>query len=100
MGPRAGLDGQKISSLPGYDPGPSSPQSFAIRSELPGPQEMQGTGEKCAAMQAFSAEPPTCFATPHTNKLPSQPVHIVTNMIAFRTQQTLNYKCRNSSLIK
>ena len=25
MGPRAGLDGRKISSLPGFDPGPSSP---------------------------------------------------------------------------
>ena len=25
MGPRAGLDGQKISSPPGFDPGPSSP---------------------------------------------------------------------------
>jgi len=24
-GPRAGLDGQKISSPPGFDPGPSSP---------------------------------------------------------------------------
>jgi len=25
VGPRAGLDGQKISSQPGFDPGPSSP---------------------------------------------------------------------------
>ena len=25
MGPRAGLDGRKISSPPGFDPGPSSP---------------------------------------------------------------------------
>jgi len=25
VGPRAGLDGQKISSPPGFDPGPSSP---------------------------------------------------------------------------
>jgi len=25
VGPRAGLDGQKISPLPGFDPGPSSP---------------------------------------------------------------------------
>ena len=25
MGPRAGLDGQKISPPPGFDPGPSSP---------------------------------------------------------------------------
>ena len=33
MGPRAGLDGRKISSPPGFDPGPSSPQSveFDIR---------------------------------------------------------------------
>jgi len=25
VGPRGGLDGQKISSPPGFDPGPSSP---------------------------------------------------------------------------
>ena len=36
MGPRAGLNGRKISSLPGFDPGPSSPQSVAIPTELPG----------------------------------------------------------------
>jgi len=34
---RAGLDGRKISSPPGFDPGPSSPQSVAIPTELPGP---------------------------------------------------------------
>ena len=39
MGPRAGLDRRKISSPPGFDPGPSSPQSFAIPTELPGPRE-------------------------------------------------------------
>ena len=38
VGPRAGLDGRKISSPPGFDPGPSSPQSVAIPTELPGPQ--------------------------------------------------------------
>ena len=37
MGPRAGLDGRKISSPPGFDPGPSSLQSVAIPTELPGP---------------------------------------------------------------
>jgi len=37
VGPRAGLDGRKISSPPGLDPGPSSPQSVAIPTELPGP---------------------------------------------------------------
>ena len=37
MGPMASLDGQKISSLPGFDPGPPSPQSVAIPTELPGP---------------------------------------------------------------
>jgi len=36
VGPRAGLDGRKISSLPGFDPRPSSPQSVAIPTELPG----------------------------------------------------------------
>jgi len=30
VGPRAGLDGRKISSPPGFDPGPSSPYSVAI----------------------------------------------------------------------
>ena len=38
MGPRTGLDGRKISSPPGFDPGPSSPQSVAITTELPGPR--------------------------------------------------------------
>ena len=38
MGPRAGLDGRKISSPPGFDPAPSSPWSVAIPTELPGPQ--------------------------------------------------------------
>ena len=37
VGPRAGLDGRKISSPPGFDPGPSSPYSVAIPTELPGP---------------------------------------------------------------
>ena len=37
MGPRAGLDGQKISSPPGFDSGPSSPPSVAIPTEPPGP---------------------------------------------------------------
>jgi len=34
--PRVGLDGQKISSPPGFDPGPSSPYSVAIPTELSG----------------------------------------------------------------
>jgi len=38
VGPRAGLDGPEISSPPGFDPGPSSPYSVAIPTELPGPQ--------------------------------------------------------------
>jgi hypothetical protein len=37
VGPRTGLDGRKISSSPGFDPGPSSPQSVTIPTELPGP---------------------------------------------------------------
>ena len=36
LGPRAGLDERKISSPPGSDPRPSSPQSVAILTELPG----------------------------------------------------------------
>jgi hypothetical protein len=38
VGHRAGLDVRKISSPPGFDPGPSSPDSVAIPTELPGPQ--------------------------------------------------------------
>jgi len=37
VGPRAGLDGWKISSPPGFDPGTSSPWSVAIPTELPVP---------------------------------------------------------------
>jgi len=37
VGPRAGSDGRKISSPPGFDAGPSSPQSVAIPTELSGP---------------------------------------------------------------
>ena len=39
MGHRAGLDGRKISSPPGFDPGSSSPLSVAIPTELSGPQK-------------------------------------------------------------
>jgi len=35
--PGTGLDGWKIWCPPGFDPGPSSPQSVAIPTELPGP---------------------------------------------------------------
>ena len=35
--PRASLDGRKISSTPGFDPGPPSPESVAIPTELPDP---------------------------------------------------------------
>jgi hypothetical protein len=37
VGPRADLDGRKISSPQRFDPGPSSPKSVAIPTELPGP---------------------------------------------------------------
>jgi len=37
MGPRAGLGGWKISFPPEFDPGPSSPLSVTIPTELPGP---------------------------------------------------------------
>jgi len=40
VGPRAGLNGRKISSTPGFDPGPSSPYSVAIPTELPGPHSI------------------------------------------------------------
>jgi len=41
LGPRAGLDGKKISSPSGFDPGPSSPYLVAIPTELPGPHSYQ-----------------------------------------------------------
>ena len=37
VGLRASPDGRKTSSPPGFDPGPSSPQSVTIPTELPGP---------------------------------------------------------------
>jgi len=47
VGPRAGLDGCKISSTPGFDPGSSNPQSVAIPTELPGPEpEIQAQQNK------------------------------------------------------
>ena len=36
MGPRACLEGRKISSPPGFDPGPSARSSIAIPTKLPG----------------------------------------------------------------
>jgi len=44
MGPRAGLYGRKISSPSEFDPGPSSPQSVAIPTELPGPSLFKRIG--------------------------------------------------------
>jgi hypothetical protein len=49
VGPRADLDGQKISSPPGFDTGPSSPKSVAIPTELPGPQNKGSKRKKLAA---------------------------------------------------
>ena len=45
MGPMAGLDGRKISSPPGFDPG----SSVAIQTELPGPlfNQCAGTNKLC-----------------------------------------------------
>jgi len=37
VGPMAGMEGRKISSPSGFDPGTSSPYSVAIPTELPGP---------------------------------------------------------------
>ena len=38
----AGLDGRKISSPPVFNPGPSSPKSVDIPTELPGPLNWRG----------------------------------------------------------
>ena len=54
MGPRAGLDGRKISSPPGYNPGPSSPYSVAIPTELPGPQRLDVPGVICGLVVRVS----------------------------------------------
>jgi len=37
VGLRAGLDGRKISPLPGFDPGPYGPEPVAVTTELPRP---------------------------------------------------------------
>ena len=37
VGPRAGLDGRKASSTPGFDPGSSSPYSGAVPTEVIAP---------------------------------------------------------------
>jgi len=37
VGSRAGVDGRKISSPPGFNPGPPTAWSVAIPTELPGP---------------------------------------------------------------
>ena len=47
MGPRAGLDGRKISSPPGFDPWASSTYSVVIPTELPGPQLISSVRAVC-----------------------------------------------------
>ena len=46
MGPKASLDGRKISSPPGFDPAPSSLSSVAIPTELPGPHTKKVPSQK------------------------------------------------------
>jgi len=46
VGPRAGLDGRKISYPQEFDPGPSSLQSIAIPTELPGLQKFNSIYSK------------------------------------------------------
>jgi len=41
VGPRASMDGRKISSPPVFDPGTSSPWLVVIPTELPGPHIVQ-----------------------------------------------------------
>ena len=53
MGPRAGLDGRKISSPPGFDPGPSSPWSVTIPTELPGLHQFFVSSSYCIASLAW-----------------------------------------------
>jgi len=51
VGPRAGPNGGKISSPPGFDPGTSSLQSAAILTELPGPHHGVNMREKAEEME-------------------------------------------------
>ena len=59
MGPRVSLDGRKIPSPSGFDPGPSSPWSVAIPTELPGPHitllllYIQRQGRQVSSNKAF-----------------------------------------------
>jgi len=72
VGPRTSLDGQKISSPTGFDPGPSSPQSVAILTELPGPRAGL-VGQKILSPPRFNPGPsspqqvaiPTELPSPH-----------------------------------
>jgi len=63
VGPRAGLDGRKMSPL-GFNPGPSSPYSVAVRTEPPGSQQKLvpgifsgGKGDQCVGQTTL---PPSC----------------------------------------
>jgi len=50
VGPRADLDRRKISSQPGFDPGPPSQESVALPTELPGTRLLE-TNEKFLSVE-------------------------------------------------
>jgi len=52
MGPRACLNGRKMSSPPGFDPGSYSPQSINIPAELTGSQRDPILTENFSAMRS------------------------------------------------
>jgi len=57
---------------PGFDPGPSRPQSVAIPTELPGPQVRQITGLKAGAKRKISSYCRAASSYCHSYRLYSQ----------------------------
>jgi len=55
VGPRVSLDGRKISSPPGFDPGPS--KLVAIPTELSGPLKLIYLSDKLVTIEHFIAKP-------------------------------------------
>jgi len=59
MDPRDRLDGRKMSSPPGFDPGLSSPQSVSVPTELPGPPKINNGSYKYKNVDSMFSRIPT-----------------------------------------
>jgi len=76
MGPRVGLDGRKISSPPEFDPGPSSPYTVALPTELPGPQGIWCTSANPREELSDFDSLKSGFVPSATTKLPFNVIHV------------------------